>query len=273
MIVLLCCLLTVSPAAAAALACECGLQAVRSRIVGGRAANAAEYPWMAVLVENLTRRAFCGASLINDRFLLTAAHCMAKQDETTFHVVIGQNDISNPSSQSVHRVSRVFTHPLFTGPPDFANDLSLVQLDEVLDLSAGRAIPICLPKAGPSLFPTSRFGYLMVAGWGLLRDKGPQPTSLLEADVVQRSSVYCSQVYGAKFTRNHVCANSPSSSVCNGDSGGPLMLRSSGKIFAIGVVSYGYVCGNYRYPAAFTRTQAYLDWIFATTGSGQFCPK
>lgn len=252
--------------------CECGLQPIRSRIVGGRTANTSEYPWMAVLVENLTGRAFCGASLINTKFVLTAGHCMINQDETTFHVVLGENDITSPSSQSLFRVTRVHTHPQFSGPPDFSNDLTLVELEKAVDFS-GRMTPVCLPQVGPSEFPTSQYGYLMVAGWGLLQEKGQQPKTLVEADIVQRSSSYCAQVYGPKFTSKHICANSASSSVCNGDSGGPLMLRSNGKIFEIGVVSYGYVCGNYRYPAAFTRTQEYLDWIFATTGSAQYCPK
>lgn len=256
----------------AGLDCECGLQPARSRIVGGKRANVSEYGWMAVLVENLSRRAFCGGSLINDQFILTAGHCMLKQDESSFHVVIGENDITSPNSESLFRVKRVFTHPLFSGPPDFANDLSLVQLDRKVDISARRT-PVCLPRSSVSVYPTSRYGYLMVAGWGLLQEKGRQPKTLIEADVIQRSSAYCSRVYGPKFTSRHICANSLSSSVCNGDSGGPLMLRSSGKIFEIGVVSYGYVCGNFRYPAAFTRTQSYLDWIFATTASAQYCSK
>ena len=259
-------------AASSETTCECGLQPIRSRIIGGRVANASEYPWMAVLVENLSGRAFCGATLINTRFVLTAAHCMIKQDESSFHVVLGENDITSPSSASLYRISRIYSHPKFSGPPDFANDLSLVELERPVTVG-DRMTPVCLPQPGPTEFPTSRYGYLMVAGWGLLRDKGPQPKTLIEADVIQRLNSYCALVYGRKFTQKHICANSMSSSVCNGDSGGPLMLRSKGKVFEIGVVSYGYVCGNYRYPAAFTRTQAYLDWIFSTTGSGQYCPK
>lgn len=253
-----------------ALDCECGLQPVTSRIVGGKRANASEYGWMAVLVENTSGRAFCGGSLINNKFILTAGHCMIKQDATTFHVVLGENDITSPSAQSVFGVSRVFTHPLFSGPPNYANDLTLVELERTVDLSARRT-PVCLPRSTSAVYPTSRFGYLMVAGWGLLQEKGRQPKTLIEADVIQRSSAYCNRVYGPKFTSKHICANSVSSSVCNGDSGGPLMLRSNGKIFELGVVSYGYVCGNYRYPAAFTRTQPFLDWIFATTASAQYC--
>lgn len=44
-----------------------------ARIVGGQPADKDEWPWMAAL---LIGRKFCGGVLINDRFILTAAHCV-----------------------------------------------------------------------------------------------------------------------------------------------------------------------------------------------------
>lgn len=52
---------------------ECGVARTKRRIVGGYETKEREYPWMAMLMYN--GRFFCGASLINDLYVLTAAHC------------------------------------------------------------------------------------------------------------------------------------------------------------------------------------------------------
>merc|ERR1712198_235369 len=52
--------------------CRCG-QKGGSRIVGGNPTDVNEWPWQAALVTR--NQQFCGGSLINDRYVLTAAHC------------------------------------------------------------------------------------------------------------------------------------------------------------------------------------------------------
>ena len=47
-----------------------------SRIVNGNDAEDNEWPWIAALMNN--GRQFCGGSLIDDKHILTAAHCVAQ---------------------------------------------------------------------------------------------------------------------------------------------------------------------------------------------------
>lgn len=52
----------------------CGERNDATRIVGGQAAGNNEFPWMARL--SYFNRFYCGGMLINDRYVLTAAHCV-----------------------------------------------------------------------------------------------------------------------------------------------------------------------------------------------------
>lgn len=56
---------------------ECGLQAKDNRIVGGTVAELDEFPWMALLQYRKGRKIepACAGTLINNRYLITAAHC------------------------------------------------------------------------------------------------------------------------------------------------------------------------------------------------------
>lgn len=64
---------------------------MNSRIIGGNQSDISAYPWMAALYY---RRLFtCGGSLINDRYILTAAHCVARSDAKQFEVFLRRPNI------------------------------------------------------------------------------------------------------------------------------------------------------------------------------------
>ena len=59
---------------------ECGTNAKKfqTRIVGGRPADPDEYPWLVALLRPATTGSgqFCGATLISESIVITAAHCI-----------------------------------------------------------------------------------------------------------------------------------------------------------------------------------------------------
>ena len=56
---------------------ECGERRPgETKIVGGKQTEIGEYPWMAALMYNSFH--FCGGSLVNDRWVVTAAHCVKR---------------------------------------------------------------------------------------------------------------------------------------------------------------------------------------------------
>ncbi len=52
------------------------------RVVNGSEALPHSFPWMVHLEDNINGTIRCGASLLNDRFLLTAAHCVYVELQT-----------------------------------------------------------------------------------------------------------------------------------------------------------------------------------------------
>ena len=53
---------------------ECGKPDRSSRVVGGKEAVPGKNPWLVSM--SYRGKLYCGATLINDRYLITAAHCI-----------------------------------------------------------------------------------------------------------------------------------------------------------------------------------------------------
>ena len=69
---------------------NCGLRGPKStfaRIVNGVETEPHQYPWMVSMQYELPQRRvhFCGASIISDRWLLTAAHCNKHMNESRYN--------------------------------------------------------------------------------------------------------------------------------------------------------------------------------------------
>lgn len=84
---------------------ECGISetlTIRKRIVGGIEASVGDYPWIAALTDE-SGTTFCGGTLINNKIVLTAAHCMVGKNVKSFHVILGEIDLTSPDPESLYR--------------------------------------------------------------------------------------------------------------------------------------------------------------------------
>ncbi|KXJ82503.1 hypothetical protein RP20_CCG013184 [Aedes albopictus] len=250
------------------------------RIVGGSDTSLEEFPWFALLnyVNRKGVEAFkCGGSLINRRYVLTAAHCLDNEHldagERFVNVRLGDHDTSNEidcdEKDELNRVcadppqnigfEELIIHPGYRkNDPNQHNDIALIrlELDAVLNLFV---TPICLPDAS---FPGSRPGRrVTITGFGhtgRTRFSGIKQKALVPIVDQQQCRQKWSRI---TIGEGQLCAGAEFNiDSCSGDSGGPLMSQ---KLYWTieGVVSFGYKCGLEGWPGVYTRVSNYVDWI------------
>lgn len=165
------------------------------RIVGGRPAMSGQFPWQ-VFLRITTRQGdmVCGGSILNERWILTAAHCITTEysgdySVSAIEVVAGslsRGGLGDSKRQSRH-ADCAFKHPGWKGSSAaFANDIALIRLpkNNPLKLSYKRGTTvngICLPARRDP--PFEYMGRARVAGWGLTQDRGSLARTLQYTDV------------------------------------------------------------------------------------------
>jgi secreted trypsin-like serine protease len=192
---------------------------------------------------------YCGASVIGDRWLLTAAHCEVKEGEWA---LINRSNLQAVGGVKL-QVEHVYTHQQYNASTH-DNDISLLKLGG--DISA--AIPRVTVSAPPIVGKT-----VVTAGWGLTTENGKQSLILREVTVPIVSSTQCKASYN-DLTSNMICAGEAGKDSCQGDSGGPLFLDNSNGVQQVGIVSYGVGCGRDGFPGVYSLVDRYRMWIITT---------
>ncbi|NWW29245.1 FA10 factor, partial [Falcunculus frontatus] len=87
---------------------------------------------------------FCGGTILNENFILTAAHCINQSKE--IKVVVGEVDREKEEqSETMHTVEKIFVHSKFVAET-YDNDIALLKLKEPVRFSE-YVVAACLPKA------------------------------------------------------------------------------------------------------------------------------
>merc|ERR1712106_655808 len=188
--------------------CKCGVKRT-SRIVGGTETEVNEYPWMAAIATN-SGSFFCGGTLISSQWVLTAAHCMFKDNAGTqaqtageIRIVLGEHDIGSSTESQIPRkvvqVSQIINHPSYDASSS-NNDIALIKLSEEVDLNV--YTPACLPKTADNYEGQKAWVY----GWGTTSFGGSTSDKLLEVEVPVVSNTVCSSAMSAGITDAMLCA-------------------------------------------------------------------
>ncbi|XP_023323582.1 transmembrane protease serine 9 [Eurytemora carolleeae] len=268
--------------------CECGvLPTVDGRIICPHGVNCTAdpggIPWQAGLLGRASSKPFCGGTLINSRYVLSAAHCLESATRRlpgNLFVVLGEHDwtqvsFSRDCSDISERygVSSVLLHPEFRQGALFNFDFAIIQLNRPVDFkSYGWIRPVCLPEPDQPVNPGSRG---LVSGWGVTDFSIKTQSTTLQMvylDIMEQSN--CINHYSTReITDKMLCAAAKSSDACYGDSGGPMTVQVEGRSVLTGVVSWGLECARPQWPGVYSRVSSVIPWINANTLDGDYCVK
>ncbi len=252
-----------------------------AKILGGREARITDWPWTVALVHgsmaDAFRGQFCGGSLIAERWVVTAAHCLTdkagnlKYGPGDVHVINGRTDLNTGEGDRI-AVSGYIVHPLYNPDTD-DNDVALLHLERVPSQETVWRTIALIPGGDPGGL-TDAGQPAWVVGWGALGPSGPYPTHLYQAQVPLVGQVELIAAYPPPFfsiTPNMIGAGPGDGSVdtCQGDSGGPLVVRDGGGNYILaGVTSWGLQCGTPGIYGVYARLANFCDWIKGATGVG-----
>ncbi|KAJ8931120.1 hypothetical protein NQ314_016001, partial [Rhamnusium bicolor] len=185
--------------------CTCGQTFKQRRIVGGIETMVNQYPWMTALMYN--NRFYCGASLINNKYVLTAAHCVNGFSRERLSAVFLDHDRSTDSETQtlMRKIKNIYRHSSYGAGGNYNNDIALLQLEQEVPVS-GRLKPVCLPPTGKSFSGLQG----IATGWGATKEHGQISNKLQEVTVPIMSNSDCRKTgYGYKITDNMLCAGFP----------------------------------------------------------------
>uniref|UniRef100_A0A8C1SAF5 trypsin n=1 Tax=Cyprinus carpio TaxID=7962 RepID=A0A8C1SAF5_CYPCA len=247
-----------------------------NRIYGGLKAIPGAHPWQ-VSVQVKPKgsiqqyRHICGGTLIKPCWVLTAAHCINKNQD--YRVILGGlNLMQKDQTDQTVLVEGTIIHEKFKETTDNVyNDIALLKLKATNGECAKETQfvkAVCLPKE-----PFADGTECSISGWGATDTSEYGSVHLLDAQVLLISQEVCSsnKVYSSLLDDGMFCAGYLKGGVdsCQGDSGGPLTCMRNQTHYIYGIVSWGDGCGEKNKPGVYTRVLKYLDWINEKIGGTQ----
>ncbi|CAJ0953145.1 unnamed protein product [Ranitomeya imitator] len=223
------------------------------KIVGGYTCAQNSVPWQVSLYSGYH---FCGGSLINSLWVISAAHCY----KSSIQVRLGEHNIAvSEGTEQFISSAKVIRHGSYSSWT-LDNDIMLIKLSSAASLNSyvqAIGLPSGCPAAGTSC---------LISGWGNTLSSGTNMPNLLQCvDAPVLTAAQCSNAYPGEITSNMICVGylEGGKDSCQGDSGGPVVCNGQLQ----GVVSWGYGCAQKNYPGVYTKVCNYNSWISSTVAA------
>uniref|UniRef100_A0A671XJ82 Zgc:100868 n=1 Tax=Sparus aurata TaxID=8175 RepID=A0A671XJ82_SPAAU len=211
----------------------CGQAPRNTRILGGsQVAPAGAWPWQVSLQTGGSH--FCGGSLINNQWVLSAAHFVDIATPVELSQSLGRQSQEGLNPNAVSRtVAQIINHPNYN-PSTFDNDISLLRLSSTVEFN-NFIRPVCLAASDSTFFNGTDS---WVTGWGTIGSGVPLPSpqNLMEVEVPVVGNRQCNCDYGVgRITDNMICAGlrEGGRDSCQGDSGGPMVSKQNRTLVSV----------------------------------------
>jgi len=200
---------------------------------------------------------FCGGSIVNENYVLTAGHCVNGRSASAISIVVGTHKLDPAGRDGVRRnAANITVHEKYSSR-DVDFDLALIRLERPLDMKSDCVTAVRLPAENEDI----KEGTMCYAtGWGTTSEGGSTSSTLRSVGVPIVSQQDCKSSYGeSDITDRMICAGlkEGGKDSCQGDSGGPLQC---GGVLA-GITSWGYGCARPDYYGVYTRVAHFSDWV------------
>jgi trypsin len=218
------------------------------KVVGGTEAVPGIHPFqvgiVAKWIRNNTRAHFCGGTLVADRYVVTAAHCVEDVVNAfdDIQVLVGTQRLNRGGRRI--GVAEALMHPLYDyWTADY--DVAVLRLTTPVTGTPFASLAATEPTSAGTLLRSS--------GWGRTAYGGPKSVRLLQVDLPFVPTVEGSCSNYSDITPRMICAGETGKDTCGGDSGGPLTInRGAGYTELVGIVSFGTGCGWEGYPGVYS---------------------
>ncbi|XP_037732176.1 chymotrypsin-2-like [Drosophila subpulchrella] len=229
------------------------------RVVNGTDSSVEKYPYV-ISMRGSTGSHSCGGSIISKQFVMTAAHCTAGRKASDLSVQYGVTTIS-ASGPNVVGVKKIIQHADYNPYNNYANDISLLMVEEPFEFDGVTVAPVQLPDLAYATPQTDAGGEGVLVGWGLNETGGYIQNTLQEVGLKIYSDEECTARHeGSTDPRYHICGgvDEGGKGQCSGDSGGPLIYNGQ----QVGIVSWSIKpCTVAPYPGVYCKVSQYVDWI------------
>lgn len=232
------------------------------RIMGGKLIDIREHPYIVSLqMRGITGSCWhvCGASIINTKWLLTAAHCVCvkrtnvKINPRYFCVLAGASRLGpNYFNGQIIRVRYISVHKTYDSIYMY-NDIAVVKLEK--DLEFGTTV-------SPIQFANelNENSSCIAMGWGQTFEQSAGMESLKHVTQTVLAKDLCSKRLnkGYPLSETQMCTETTNQETpCQGDSGGPLMCNGK----QVAIVSWSLGCRTQGHPGIHTMIIKYDGWI------------
>ncbi|KAH8388565.1 hypothetical protein KR093_010024, partial [Drosophila rubida] len=257
---------------------------LNQRVANGYEVQLSSRPWMALLrYQSLGQSRFlCGGTLISNRYILTAAHCVYGYQDQLYEIRLGEHRISTEKDcrQQGRKekcappvvdvgIEKILLHEKYDSKTNI-NDIALLRLNSTVSFQK-HIKPICLPISDELKQQAETLSEYFVTGWGTT-ENGSSSDVLLQANVPLQPRSACSRAYRRNVLDSQLCVGGGDlQDSCKGDSGGPLQAPAlyldmyKLRMVEFGIVSMGVIsCGQISLPGIYTNVAQYVQWISDT---------